>query len=85
MDRSTSSEGVRPVGRKAKRRVKRTSVGICRRDEVRLNMFSGENRGSVLTRKAVAVMKSIIRAREILGGTGRIGTPWMVGAARTER
>ena len=27
-DRRTSSEGVRPVGRKAERRVKRTSVGI---------------------------------------------------------
>jgi hypothetical protein len=38
-----------------------------------------------LTRKAVAVMKSIIRARETLGGTERMGTPWMAGAARRER
>ena len=85
LDRSISSEAVRPAGRSAERRVKRTSVGICRRDEVRLNMFSAENRGRVLTRKAVAVMKSIMRAREIFGGMGRMGTPWIAGAARTER
>lgn len=37
-----SSVGVRPIGRRVARRVKRTSVGICRREEVRLKMFSGE-------------------------------------------
>ena len=84
-DRRISSEGVRPMGRKAERRVKRTSVGIWRREDVRLNMFSGEKKGRVLMRKAEAVMKRIMRARETLGGTGRIGTPWMAGAARTER
>ncbi len=36
-------------------------------------------------RKAEAVMKRIRRARETFGGTGRIGMPWMLGAARTER
>lgn len=84
-DRKISSEGVRPVGRKAESRVKRTSVGICRREDVRENMFSGEKKGSVFMRKAEAVMKRIIRARETLGGTGRMGMPWMAGAARTER
>jgi hypothetical protein len=85
LDRSISSEEVNPVGRKAERRVNRTSVGICRRDDVRLNIFSGENKGSVLMREAIEVMKSIVRARVTLGGTGRMGTPWIAGAARTER
>jgi hypothetical protein len=48
-------------------------------------MFSGENIGRVLMRKAVAIRRSIMRARETLGGTGRMGTPWTAGAARTER
>ena len=29
-------------GRRVARRVKSTSVGVCRREEVRLKMFSGE-------------------------------------------
>ena len=84
-DRRISSTGVRPVGRKAERRVKRTSVGIWRREEVKENMFSGEKTGRVLMRKARAVRKRIMRARETLGETGRMGMPWMAGAARTER
>lgn len=36
------SEGVRVLfARKVARRVKRTSVGICRREVVRVKMFSG--------------------------------------------
>jgi hypothetical protein len=84
-DRRVSSAGVRPVGRRAERRVKRTSLGIWRREEVRENMFSGEKKGRVLMRKAKAVKKRIMRARETFEGTGRIGMPWMAGAARTER
>lgn len=65
--------------------MKRTSVGIWRREEVRENMFSEEKKGTVLMRKAVAVRKRMMRARETLAGTGRTGMPWMAGAARTER
>ena len=84
-ERRVSSEGVRPVGRRAESRVKSTSVGICRREEVKENMFSGEKMGSVVIRKPTAVRRRIMRARETLGGTGRMGMPWMVGAARAER
>lgn len=39
---NTSSFGVRPFGRREASRVKRTSVGIWRRDSVSRKMFSGE-------------------------------------------
>jgi len=65
--------------------VKRTSVGICRREEVSENMFSGAKKGIVLIRNAEAVMKRMIRARETWGGTGRMEMPCIVGAARAER
>lgn len=76
---------MRPVGRRADRRVKRTSVGIWRREEVREKMFSEEKSGRVFMREAAAVRKRIVRARDTLAGTGRMGIPWMAGAARTER
>lgn len=42
------SASVKPEGpRRAERRVKRTSMGIWRREEVRWKMFSGEKMGSV--------------------------------------
>ena len=45
-------------------------------------MFSGELR--VLRRNIVAVMKRIMSARDTPGGMGRMGMPWMLGAARME-
>jgi len=43
-----SSWGVRVwFGRSEARRVKRTSLGVWRREEVRVRMFSGEKRGRV--------------------------------------
>ena len=85
MVRRASSVGVRPSGRRAERRVKRTSVGIWRREEVRVKMLVGEKGGRVLRRKARVVIVRIRRARETLGGMGRMGIPWMEGAARRER
>ena len=72
-ERRISSEGVRPVGRKAERRVKRTSLGIWRREDVREKTFSGEKKGRVVMRKAEAVRKRITRARETFAGVGRMG------------
>lgn len=71
-----SSVGVRPVGRKVWRRVKRTSVGICRRDWVSVKSEGVVKVGKVLTRKAREVMKRIVRARDTFGGTGRTMRPW---------
>lgn len=50
---------------------------------MREKTFSGETR--VLPRKARAVIKRIMSARETAGGSGRIGMPCMLGAARMER
>lgn len=83
LERRISSAGV--SGRRVERRVKRTSVEICRRDEVRVKMFDGEKGGRVLMRKATVVIIRIRRARETFGGVGRMGIPWMEGAARRER
>jgi hypothetical protein len=66
-------------------RVKSTSTGIWRREEVREKMFSGEKKGRVRMTKVTATTKRIRRARKIKGGMGRIATPWMLGAARAER
>lgn len=55
------------------RRTKRTSLGICRRDSVRRNMFSGRKGGRVERREMTAEMKRIFRARLIRGGVARIG------------
>ena len=38
-----------------------------------------------MRRKARVVIVRIRRARETLGGMGRMGIPWMEGAARRER
>lgn len=48
-------------------------------------MFSGEKTGRVLMRDAEATTKRIVRARETLGGIGRMEMPCMAGAARIER
>lgn len=47
----------------AERRVKRTSMGIWRRDCVSVNMFSGEGKRSNLRMKERLVMKRMRRAR----------------------
>ena len=65
--------------------MKRTSVGIWRRETVTENMFSGEKAGRVFTRNDSEVTKRIKRARCTAGGIGRMGMPWILGAARTER
>jgi hypothetical protein len=83
LERRISSLGVR--GRRVESRVKRTSVEICRREEVWVKMLGAEKRGSVEMRKKTVAIVRIRRAREIGGGTGRIGVPWMEGAARNER
>ena len=54
--------GVR--GRRVERRVKRTSVLICRRDWVRVKMLVGEKGGRVKRRKETVIMVRIRRARE---------------------
>lgn len=46
--RRSSSAAVRVLlGLREARRVKRTSVGVCSREDVMINMFSGEKVGRV--------------------------------------
>ena len=66
---------MRPAGRSAESRVKRTSVGVWIRDWVRVKMFSGLKMGRVLRRKMADVTKRIVRARTTWGGTARIDIP----------
>lgn len=75
---------VRPCGRRAERRVKRTSVGVWMRDCVRVKMFSGLKRGRVFSRKMADATKRIVRARTTCEGTGRMDIPWMEGEARID-
>ena len=55
-------------------RLKMTSVGVLRRDRVKLNILAsgawGLN-GKLRTRKTVIVMKRTFRLREVLEGRGR--------------
>lgn len=55
--------------------MKRTSVGICSRDAVKENTFSGENIGRVFIRNVIEVMKRMSKARCTAGGIGRTGMP----------
>ena len=48
-------------------------------------MFSGEYIGRVLTMKIMHTIVRMKSARDTAGGIDRIGTPCMLGAARTER
>lgn len=48
-------------------------------------MFSGDANERVLKRKTREVMNRIKSAREAEEGIGRMGTPCIKGAARTER
>lgn len=83
-DLSAWSIVVRPCDLKAFSLVNKTSVGICRRDCVKVNIFSGPKYGRVERRKMDATAKSIVRARFTEDGVGCIGLPAMVGAARTD-
>jgi len=70
-----SSWGVRVwFGRREARRVKRTSLGVCRREEVRVRMFSGEKAGRVEMKYIVAERKRRLRDRRMAGGMGVIGS-----------
>lgn len=61
-------------GRTRLRRVKRTSLGVCKRDEVRVNMFSGEKKGRVEMRAKRAEIKRMFRPRNEEVGVDRIGS-----------
>lgn len=62
--RSCSSRGVRVwFGRRAERRVKRTSWGVWRREEVRVRMFSGVKGGRVNRRERREERKRMFKAR----------------------
>jgi hypothetical protein len=50
--------------------VKRTSVGVCRREDVRVKMFSGPSRGMVRARLRKAVKKRRLSRRLVRGGQG---------------
>jgi len=70
-----SSEGVRVwEGRREATRVKRTSLGVCRREEVRVRIFSGEKGGRVESRYIRAERKRRFRERRIGGGMGVMGS-----------
>lgn len=70
------SVGVRPASpRTWERRVKRTSVGIWRRDCVREKMFSGAKMGIVLIMNTQVTTKRRKSARATAGGTSRMGMP----------
>lgn len=64
------------------RRVNKTSTGICTRDCVLLNKFSGEKTGSVAMNATRETAKRIARARDTAGGIGRIGRPGLDELAR---
>jgi hypothetical protein len=49
------------------------------------NKFSGIEKGSVLKRNPIVATRRIRSARDTLGGIGRMGIPWIAGAARIER
>lgn len=52
------------------RRAKSTSVGVCRREDVRVKMFSGKNGGRVETMKRRAERMRMLRERWTGGGRG---------------
>ncbi len=44
--------------------MKRTSLGVCKREEVTAKMFSGAKNGSVEKRAITAAMERMLSARE---------------------
>lgn len=82
LDLRVLSEGV--SGRRAESRTNKMSVGICRRDSVRVNMFSGWNGGKLENSDSTAEMKRMFNARLIFGGVVRMGTLWLEWEERIE-
>lgn len=66
------------------RRVKRTSMGIWRRDWVMSKMFVGEKYGKVEMSDTTDIVNRMDNARDTEGEAGRIGWLWD-GAARIDR
>lgn len=64
------------------RRVKRTFVGVCRREDVATKMLVGVKYGRVERRATTAVMKRMFSAVTARGGSG---TACCVVGARRER
>lgn len=83
--RRISSEGLRPRGRRVESRVKRTSVGVCSREEVTVKIFSGAKMDNERRRNIKAVIVRSISTRSTFGGTGRIESPGALEDARKER
>lgn len=54
--------------------MKRTSLEVCKREEVTVNMFSGVKKGRVEMRAIRAEMKRTFRPRNEAAGVGWIGT-----------
>lgn len=76
-DFSNVSAGVRVLsGRNRARRLKMTSVGVLRRERVRVKMFGAGAcglKGKLSSRKKTMVKKKTFRAREVDEGRGREG------------
>jgi len=70
-------------GRRVERRVKRTSVLIWSREEVRVKMLVGE-KGVRVEKRKKRVVRVRLGGRGRRWGDGRIGIPWMEGAARMD-
>ena len=61
------------AGRIDARRVKRTSLGVWSREDVKLNTFSGEKVGTVEIKAKAEARKRALRALRTYGGVGRTG------------
>ncbi len=71
MGRRRESASVRPEGPRARlRRLKRTSLEVCKREAVVAKMFSGAKYAKVETRARRAEMKRMVRDLETGVGTG---------------
>lgn len=75
LGRRRLSASVRPEGPRARlRRVKRTSLGVCRREDVAVKMFSGAKGGRVEASARRAETKRMVRDLETGMGIGCTGT-----------
>ena len=75
LGRRIPSASVRPNGPRARlSRVKRTSLEVCRREDVVVKMFSGAKEGRVEMRARRAEMKMMLRDLDTELGTRWIGT-----------
>lgn len=73
--RRVLSASVSPETPRARlRRVKRTSLEVCRREDVVVKMFSGAKEGRVEMRARTAETKRMVRDLETGPGTGCTGT-----------